>query len=53
MTNSGRVFCATALGVSISEAQRLAYALANHVHWDGIYYRNDIGYRAIERDYKY
>ncbi len=49
VTNGGRVFCATALGSSISKAQTLAYELANRVHWDGVYYRTDIGYRAIER----
>jgi phosphoribosylamine--glycine ligase len=49
-TNGGRVLCATALGDSVSEAQRAAYALADAVHWPGVQYRRDIGYRAIARE---
>lgn len=50
VTAGGRVLCATALGNSVSEAQQKAYALAQKLHWDGAFYRNDIGYRAIERE---
>lgn len=50
VTNGGRVLCATALGNSVSEAQREAYALANAIRWNGVYYRTDIGYRAIARE---
>ncbi len=50
VTAGGRVLCATALGDSVAEAQRAAYALAERLHWDGVYYRTDIGYRAIERE---
>ncbi|MDN3608810.1 phosphoribosylamine--glycine ligase [Vibrio ostreicida] len=50
ITNGGRVLCATALGNSVSEAQERAYKLAKQVSWDGAFYRNDIGYRAIERE---
>lgn len=49
-TNGGRVLCAVALGRSVYEAQQAAYALADRIHWDGIQYRRDIGYRAIERE---
>ncbi|MBT0728406.1 phosphoribosylamine--glycine ligase [Rosenbergiella australiborealis] len=48
-TNGGRVLCATALGANIAEAQTLAYQLASQIHWDGSFYRDDIGYRAIAR----
>jgi phosphoribosylamine--glycine ligase len=46
----GRVLCATALGDSVSEAQQRAYALTRTIHWDGVYFRNDIAYRAIARE---
>jgi len=49
-TNGGRVLCATALGNSVSEAQRAAYALVDTIRWQGIQYRRDIGYRAIARE---
>ena len=49
-TNGGRVLCATALGHSVSEAQRAAYALADAIQWKGIQYRRDIGFRAIARE---
>ncbi|OLQ89532.1 phosphoribosylamine--glycine ligase [Vibrio panuliri] len=50
VTNGGRVLCATALGNSVSEAQKRAYELAQQISWKGMFYRNDIGYRAIERE---
>ncbi|WP_162045398.1 phosphoribosylamine--glycine ligase [Vibrio taketomensis] len=50
VTNGGRVLCATALGNSVSEAQTRAYELAKQISWKGMFYRNDIGYRAIERE---
>ncbi len=49
-TSGGRVLCATALGNTVSEAQQNAYALAKAISWDGMFYRNDIGYRAVERE---
>jgi phosphoribosylamine--glycine ligase len=50
VTNGGRVLCATALGNTVSEAQKKAYGLAGRICWDGVYYRTDIGYRAVERE---
>lgn len=50
VTNGGRVLCATALGHTVAEAQNRAYNLVKSVHWDGAYYRTDIGYRAIARE---
>jgi phosphoribosylamine--glycine ligase len=50
VTHGGRVLCATALGGTVAEAQNLAYNLAKRVHWEGAYYRTDIGYRAIARE---
>lgn len=50
VTAGGRVLCATALGTTVAEAQQRAYALAGRIHWDGIQYRRDIGYRAVARE---
>ena len=47
VTNGGRVLCACALGNSIQEAQTNAYQLAKAIQWNGIYYRTDIGFKAI------
>ncbi len=51
VTSGGRVLCATALGDGVAEAQRLAYALADGIHWPGMYRRTDIGYRAVAREH--
>jgi phosphoribosylamine--glycine ligase len=50
LTNGGRVLCAVGLGASVGEAQRAAYALAATVHWPGVQYRRDVGYRAVQRE---
>jgi phosphoribosylamine--glycine ligase len=50
LTNGGRVLCATALGATVSEAQRTAYALVDNIAWDGMYCRRDIGWRAVARE---
>ncbi|HLT64259.1 MAG TPA: phosphoribosylamine--glycine ligase [Pseudohongiella sp.] len=50
VTNGGRVLCAVALGNTVTEAQKAAYQLAENIHWDRIYFRRDIGYRAIARE---
>jgi phosphoribosylamine--glycine ligase len=50
LTNGGRVLCAVGLGESVAQAQRAAYALADAVHWPGVQYRRDIGYRAVARE---
>ena len=52
VTAGGRVLCATALGETVLAAQQRAYALAAQIHWDGCFYRKDIGYRAIAREEK-
>jgi phosphoribosylamine--glycine ligase len=50
VTNGGRVLCATALGDNITEAQQNAYQLARSIHWDDMFYRHDIAFRAIEQE---
>ena len=49
VTAGGRVLCACALGSDIADAQRRAYAAADNIHWDGAFYRSDIGWRALQR----
>jgi phosphoribosylamine--glycine ligase len=49
-TNGGRVLCATALGNTVTEAQQNAYKLAKTISWNGMFYRDDIAYRAIARE---
>ncbi len=49
-TNGGRVLCATALGNTVSDAQKSAYALANQISWQDMFFRDDIAYRAIDRE---
>ena len=50
LTNGGRVLCATALGSNVTEAQKNAYAIAAKIDWQDCYKRDDIAYRAIERE---
>ncbi len=50
VTAGGRVLCATALGNSVTEAQKAAYELLHEISWDEVQYRTDIAYRAIERE---
>jgi phosphoribosylamine--glycine ligase len=37
------------LGDNIKIAQEQAYNLVKQVNWQDVYYRQDIGYRAIKR----
>ena len=48
ITAGGRVLCVCALGQDIQEAQTKAYELAGTIHWDAVYYRSDIGFKAIK-----
>jgi phosphoribosylamine--glycine ligase len=50
VTNGGRVLCAVGLGATVREAQRAAYVLTDAIHWPGVQFRRDIGYRAVERE---
>ncbi len=51
VTAGGRVLCATALGNSVNAAQQRAYGLAGKIRWEEMFYRHDIGYRAIAREH--
>ena len=49
ITNGGRVLCVTALGDTVKIAQQRAYQMLEPIRFDGMQYRHDIGYRAIDR----
>ena len=49
-TNGGRVLCVVGLGASVAAAAQQAYEAVDRIHWDGAYFRPDIGHRAIARE---
>ena len=49
LTSGGRVLCVTVLADSVRQAQHKAYEVAQGIHFDGMQYRRDIGFRAIKR----
>jgi len=50
VTTGGRVLCVCALADSVKAAAKEAYSACDNIHWDGAFYRGDIGYRAIRRE---
>ncbi len=50
VTSGGRVLSVCALADSVKEAATAAYSGCDRIHWDGAFYRRDIGYRAIARE---
>jgi phosphoribosylamine---glycine ligase len=50
VANGGRVLNVTALGHTISEAQRNAYEAVARIEWPEGFCRKDIGWRAVERE---
>ena len=46
----GRVLCVAALGDSVGDAQKHAYAGVARIHWANEFHRTDIGWRAIARE---
>jgi phosphoribosylamine--glycine ligase len=49
VVNGGRVLAVTALGDSVRMAQKRAYEAIAGVRFDGMQYRRDIGWRALDR----
>lgn len=49
VTSGGRVLCVTAFGESFKEAIKNAYAILAGIHFNGMQYRKDIAWRAIDR----
>lgn len=43
VTNGGRVLAVTGTGASLDEASKKAYKAVSGIHWDGLYFRKDIG----------
>jgi phosphoribosylamine--glycine ligase len=50
LSAGGRVLCVAALGGTVGEAQRNAYAGVGAIHWAHEFHRRDIGWRAIARE---
>jgi len=48
VTSGGRVLGVAAAGASLEEALDLAYAAMAEIQYEGIYYRRDIGHRALK-----
>lgn len=44
VTNGGRVLCVTSLDKNLEEAVNISLDILDHIHYEGIYYRTDIGY---------
>ncbi|MGL5948586.1 MAG: phosphoribosylamine--glycine ligase [Aeromonas sp.] len=49
-TQGGRVLCVAALGDNVAKAQARAHDMAARIGWQDMFYRRDIGWRAIERE---
>ena len=48
VTAGGRVLCVTGLGANVSEAREQVYAALGAIHYEGMFYRKDIGRRALK-----
>ena len=47
VTMGGRVLCACGMGNTVAEAQKTAYELVDKIQWKDVYYRKDIGFKAL------
>jgi phosphoribosylamine--glycine ligase len=47
--SGGRVLCVVGLGDTVKTAQKHAYEAVEQIHFDGMQYRQDIGWRALNR----
>ena len=47
-TSGGRVLCVTVLAEGVRAAQQRVYQLISSIHFEGMQYRTDIGYRAVK-----
>lgn len=50
VTSGGRVLCVVGLGDTVEEAAAKTYEAVDKITWEDIYYRRDIGHRAIARE---
>jgi phosphoribosylamine--glycine ligase len=49
VTNGGRVLAVTSFGINITEAVEQSNYMLEQLHFDGMYYRTDIGYEFKDR----
>ncbi len=49
VTSGGRVLCVVGMGEDLAVAAKRAYQRAAGIRWRGVYYRRDIGFRALNR----
>ena len=49
-TNGGRVLCVVGLGDTVAAAAKCAYEAVDKIKWQDVYFRRDIGHRAIARE---
>ncbi len=49
ITAGGRVLCVVGLGDSVKVAQKNTYEALDKIHFDGMQFRRDIGWRALKR----
>lgn len=49
LSSGGRVLCVVGLSDSVRGAQSIVYDTINQIAFDGMQYRRDIGYRALNR----
>jgi phosphoribosylamine--glycine ligase len=47
-TSGGRVLCVVGLADTVKGAQQKAYSAIEQIHFDGMQYRKDIGFRALK-----
>lgn len=52
VTNGGRVCCVTSYGENIEEAVNTSLDVMEYIRFDGMYYRNDIGYEFMSSSKK-
>ena len=50
VTSGGRVLCVVGLGDSVAQAAQDAYSAVDRIDWEDMYFRRDIGHRAIARE---
>jgi phosphoribosylamine--glycine ligase len=48
VSSGGRVLGVTAIGKTLADAQKKAYAAMAQIHFEGMHFRKDIGMQAIK-----
>lgn len=49
LTTGGRVLGVTCLGATLQDALDNAYEIVEKIHWPGVQYRRDIGFKGLKR----